>query len=53
MALMENIPRNIKNSMRLLRNCFYDFSDGDLRHTNAWNCFLPGQLRRTILPEEL
>jgi len=37
--------------MRYVTNCLNNFGDGNYRHTNAWNCFLPGKLRWTILPK--
>jgi len=49
MALTENIPLNIENSMRCVNEFFLWFR---WRHlADAWNCFLLGQLRRSILPK--
>ena len=52
MALIENIPLNIKNSMRCAKKCFFILLVTAIRGRSIpERCFLPGQLRLT--PKEL
>jgi len=42
MAVIENIPLNIKNSMRRAKKFFYNFGDGNYGHANTSNMLLTG-----------
>jgi len=50
MAVIGNIPLNIKNSMRYAKKRFLVTASSGISAPEI--CFLPGQLRLTILPKE-
>jgi len=53
-AVIENIPVNIKNSMRCAKKCFLKIilATAISGMPAPEICFLPGQLRLPILPKE-
>ena len=52
-AVIENIPLNIKNSMKCAKKWFFIILATEISGMPATEiCFLPGQFRWTILPKE-
>jgi len=54
MALVQNIPLNIKNGMRCAKKCcfFFILATAISGMATPEMCFLPGQLRWTLLPKK-
>jgi len=49
MTLIENIPLNVKNSMRCVKKCFFIILATSISGMPTPEiCYLPGQLKRTI-----
>ena len=50
MALNQNIPLNIKNSLRCYKKCYFvNFCDTNLQQANAWNTLFAGAIEENAL----